>query len=444
MRQKRVAHLIVLSFLILINTFSVIAGKGSSPLQLGVEQEAAPTATSNEFGRCVQSAPGWLGCGIYPSDAVFSDNLFPAQNMLIFRNPTLTNPNSSSKPVVLIVQDTPSIPNSKNYAFLKFNISKVLPQTITSGHAHPVNGSLWMYSEFVNGFQNASVRVYKVSNNNWNESTLTWQNMPSVNINRFETSQIVGVHTWYRWDVTGFVTDSLDGDGVLSLALIPGFSSWMNYVWFDSRNEQNMSKSPELDLYFVEPTLTIETNLPSLQIAVDNQTLQADRNGTVKVRLPWGLHKIAVPNSVAQGENQRRQFLSWTDGGSSAIRAVNLENNLTLQANFQTQYRLVVNSPFAATNGSGWYSPNQIAYVSIGQTYVFAEGFSGLLGVRYSFDHWSGDCTDSRPQCSVLINGPKTVNAIWNKDYMITVVEVLAIAAAGCFFLLRKRRRAAN
>ena len=64
-------------------------------------------------------------CGVRPSDDTFTDNLFPTKRM------------EEDVPLLLIVQDMPSIPVGKDYAFLKFKYSSVLPNVLISSHARP-------------------------------------------------------------------------------------------------------------------------------------------------------------------------------------------------------------------------------------------------------------------------------------------------------------------
>ena len=143
----------------------------------------------------------------------------------------------------------------KNYAFLKFDLTKVLPQAMISSHAKPLNASLWLYADLTTAFNNASVRVYHVLSSDWDENTLTWNSMPPIDESHYEQRQIRGIDMWYYWNVTGDVSGDMQRDGLSSFALISGFTSWMNIAWFASKEyetyqKENVSKSPELDLYF--------------------------------------------------------------------------------------------------------------------------------------------------------------------------------------------------
>lgn len=395
------------------------------------------------LGSCIQQPSGIIGCAIFPSDAVFADRLTPSQNMLSIPSPTPTNPNFTATPLVVIVQDVPTVPVPKDIAFLKFNMTGVLPYAIVASHARPLNASLWLFAEFVNAFYNASVRVYHVPSNDWRENTLTWNNMPAIDMSHYDVDIIRGANRWYRWNVTSDVTRDIQSDGVSSFALMAGFTSWMNDAWFISRAQGgNMTLLPELDLYFLEPTLTLSTSLPNIAIIVDGLSFQSDSSGVLKVPVPWGVHHIAVPASVPMGQGERGLFVGWSDNFSSGNRDIDIENNLTLRVNFQIQYRLDVYSPYASTNGSGWYSAGEVAYATVQPTRVFSEGVMGFLGVQHVFDRWTQDCAATTPTCSIVIDGPKRVDAVWRDDYSVTMLEIVAmIAAAAVVFSLSKRTR---
>jgi hypothetical protein len=368
---------------------------------------------------------GVMGCGIFPTDDAFVDNLLPTQPM-------------EENSLVLIVQDTPSVPVSKNYAFLKFNLSSVIPKTIFTSHARPLNASVWLYAQFATGFPNASVRVYHVTSNDWNEETLTWNNMPPIDLSHFAAVQIQAINRWYKWNVTADVARDIEGNGTSSFALIAGFTSWSNYAWFTS--SENVTYPPELDVYFREPTLTLTTSFPHLPIIIDGSTIQTDNNGTLRMQLPWGLHNVTSPEIIPVQDGVRESFVGWSDNVSSATRKVNIGNNMTLHANYEQQYRLNVSSPYATAYGSGWYFANEPANISVQPTWVFSGGILGLLGVRQVFDHWTGACTSSQPDCTIPMIGPKETTAVWREDYTIPIAVSAIVAIIASILWLRRKK----
>jgi hypothetical protein len=405
------------------------------------EQASLPTNKSSS-GRCeTQLGSTILGCGIFPSDDTFTDNLLPTKIM------------QEEISSVLIVQNTPSVPVSRNYAFLRFNLTSVLPRGILTSHAKPLNASLWLYSRFVNNFRNASVSVYRVPTNDWNESALTWENMPSLDTSHFETQQITTANAWYRWNVTDDVGSSLQTSGTVSFALIASDRSWKNYAWFDSKeplHPQNVSTTPELDLYFREPALTLIAPFSHLSVTLDNRTLETGANGTLQVGLPWGVHQVSVPQVIAEGNGMREFLVGWSDNVSSAAREINIGNDQTIGIDYRRQYYLNVTSPYATTGGSGWYFSGETANATVQPTVLFHEGLLGVLGVRRVFDRWAGNCSSIQPECVLTMTGPMQATATWKDDYAITVVifAVVAIGAALAMLLRKKlgerKRRGSN
>ncbi len=284
---RHAAHLLVrdsaiIFILLALTSASVIANDVGAPKKMQLRPDGIAVTSEVSRGECLQAAiPGVMGCGIFPTDDTFVDNLLP------------TAPMEQQISLVLIVQDVPSVPVSKNYAFLKFNLSSVIPKAIFTSHARPLNASLWLYAQFATGFINASVRVYHVPSSDWNENNLTWNNMPPVDMSHFESNQIRAINRWYGWNVTADVADDLQGNGTSSFALIAGFTSWSNYAWFTSN--KNITRPPELDMYFREPTLKLTTPIPHLPITIDGSTIETDSNGSLRVGLLWGPTTLLPP-----------------------------------------------------------------------------------------------------------------------------------------------------
>jgi len=417
---------VIIFILLALTSTSAIANDVSAPKKMQLSPDAVTVTSEVSDGKCLQTAiPGVMGCGIFPTDDTFVDNLLP------------TEPMEETTISVLIVQDTPSVPVSKNYAFLRFNLSSVIPKAIFTSHARPLNASLWLYAQYATGFVNASVRVYHVPSSAWNEVTLTWNNMPAVDMSHFESNQIQAIDRWYKWNVTTDVASDIQGNRTSSFALIAGFTSWSNYAWFTS--SENTTYPPELDVYFREPTLTLTTPFPHLPITIDGRTTQTDSTGTLQVGLLWGSHNVTAPDIISGQNGVRELFVGWSDNVSSATREINIGNNMTLHANYEKQYRLEVSSPYATASGGGWYFANEPANVSVQPTWVFSEGLLGLLGVRQVFDHWTGACTTSQPECTLPMNGPEETTAVWREDYTIPIAVAAIVAiAAGILGLRRK------
>lgn len=397
----------------------------SSPLAKGLKSASA--------GECVVNStmvPWVVNCSANPIEDAYVDNLSPTLNFGDFP--------------VLIVQDTPSIPKSRNYAYLKFDASSALPLEILLSHAKPENVTLELYVRLTLFSENASVGVYAVTNNTWTEKALNWDNRPAFDPADYTARDITFNGTWYAWNATKQTSSGIEEGSQVSLAVVPTSNAWRNYVWFDSREYSPSGPStwPTLRLLFVEPYLSMVTPFPHMLIEIDNQTYETNEDGGFGAYLPWGSYTITVPEEIAKGDGVRERFVGWSDNVTDAARRVTLGNNFTLTPVYKTQYFLNVSSPYSSTIGGGWYFRNAMANASVESTVVPAEGLLGLLGVRRVFDHWTGDCAGAQSTCTVAMTGPKSVLAVWRIDYMIS--EVLAgslLVLLSILIAFRRRKR---
>jgi uncharacterized repeat protein (TIGR02543 family) len=119
-------------------------------------------------------------------------------------------------------------------------------------------------------------------------------------------------------------------------------------------------------------------------------------------------HRLNVPLQVASGEGTRLVFADWNDGNASSSRVISSGGEYT--ANYTTQYKLTINSPYGKPTGSGWYNSGSDATISIGPSY-------GKI-IRRTFTGWSGDYTGQEPTATITMDKSKTVRATWHNDYL--------------------------
>jgi len=375
------------------------------------------------------AAPTIILCSITPSDDTYADNLIPSK---AFGNLD-----------VLIVQNVPSVPVSKTYAFLKFDMSDNLPARLSQTEARPANASLRMYVRLMNFFYNATVEVHNASAENWTENTLTWDTMPQFDESNYVSTNIRQNGTWAHWNLTNLVQQRFNSSGQVAFAAVSSETSWRNLVWFDSKEYPflNGSTAPIFELMFVEPYLTIETPYPNISIFVGSRAIATNANGTARLMLPWGDYSISVPETIPISNGTRAGFIDWDDRSNSSTRLVSVGNDLTLKANYRIQHELHVYSPFGTVSGGGWYFQNTDATITVAPTSVPLNGFLGWLGGRYVFDHWSGACNATTSQCDVLVDSPKSAAAIWRVDWSLTMIfAMIPAVSAACVAAVRRKR----
>jgi len=100
-------------------------------------------------------------------------------------------------------------------AFLKFDLSGISAgSTINSAalYAYDHNGT---YDDSI------TIDALRVDNDDWDESTITWNNAPWADVGAVLDSDLVeaGVGKWNTWDVTSFVAGEFAGDGEASILL---------------------------------------------------------------------------------------------------------------------------------------------------------------------------------------------------------------------------------
>lgn len=154
----------------------------------------------------------------------------------------------------------------------------------------------------------------------------------------------------------------------------------------------------------------------------------------------------ATPTIVNHGNGTRRIFLGWKgDVDSSATSGTVLMNSpKTINVIWKKMYYLAVNSTYGTANGTGWYDSDAEAKFSVSPTTVQAPGILGIFGGQMEFKGWQGDSNPTAASGTIIINGPKSVTAVWNanfvQSYVILGVILVAVIAVA-LYVLRKRMK---
>jgi len=111
-------------------------------------------------------------------------------------------------------------------------------------------------------------------------------------------------------------------------------------------------------------------------------------------------------------------FTSWSNGNTNPTFTVTVTSALTYNAaNWKTQYYLTVLSDVGSPTGSGWYDSGSTATFAVTSPVTAANG----TGTQYVFSTWQGDASSTSASATIVMNGPKTVNAYWTTQYQVTV-----------------------
>lgn len=144
------------------------------------------------------------------------------------------------------------------------------------------------------------VRAKAISNDSWDESTITWNNAPSMGATLDTVTVTPTDDVWYSWDVTSFVDSEAAGDQVASIGLISYNEAANEFVPFSSSESSYTSQRPYLELTYVSwgPK---EDNVQIPVSAGDNEFVR------VCVIVPYGTvycdNDIITVTAVSKGDN---------------------------------------------------------------------------------------------------------------------------------------------
>ena len=173
----------------------------------------------------------------------------------------------------------------KKYSYLKFDISTIPSEMIITS----ANLYLWCYARQGGGY--TRIYAYSVENDDWNEGTITWNNMLGAVTLLSEYSGDVGA--WWNWDVKEFVEHEYGGDKTVSLCLIPGDLNEYLAEEFMSKEYWNPEFKPYLEVTYAIPA--------TIDIDPDTLTLKKkDRWITAYIELPSGYNVEDIDMSTVR------------------------------------------------------------------------------------------------------------------------------------------------
>jgi predicted nucleic acid-binding Zn ribbon protein len=142
-------------------------------------------------------------------------------------------------------------------------------------------------------------------------------------------------------------------------------------------------------------------------------------------------HTISVMSIVpAMTQGTRYVFVDWNDGSKDPSRTVVAEEGRQYLAEYKIQYLLTVDSERGNPQGGGWHDSGASAAVSVDST-VPMQGIMGILGAKYVFAYWHDSkepgFQSSGLRLSIVVDGPRTLRAVWREDYQSIYILVAAI-----------------
>jgi M6 family metalloprotease-like protein len=139
---------------------------------------------------------------------------------------------------------------------------------------------------------------------------------------------------------------------------------------------------------------------------------------------PWGegwysagtVVTVGVQSVVLYPNETRMMFTGWNSTSISNNPATQITVNapVRIRAVWKTQYLVTVNSEYGTPLGGGWYDVGSSAKTSVPVDVDYTNG------TRRVFAGWTGDYLGASNAVTLVVNAPKTVNAQWETQYLVT------------------------
>jgi uncharacterized membrane protein YgcG len=195
-----------------------------------------------------------------------------------------------------------------------------------------------------------------------------------------------------------------------------------NITWImdpdnDFPDEWNETNNEMTKTFTVGYALTVQTPYSGITVKIDGYSYATLPDGSYQKYVSPGTHSVQVQDPINLGTGTRGKFVQWNDGNLSNPRNVFVENDLTLNATYVTQYFLTVDrnpSYVGEASGEGWYDQGSTASVTC------TSPASETSTSRYVFVNWTGDASGTSTTLQILMDNYKTVMANYWMQYNVT------------------------
>jgi len=325
-------------------------------------------------------------------------------------------------------------------AYLKFNL------TLPEGS---IIRSAFLKLFVISAVTSSSVLiVIPTKNTTWTETTITGKNAPDIPTSekkgrdvKIDEVKITELKTWYSLNVTSYARSVRSG--WLSLMVIGGNKEmpYTDIVSFYSKESPDEAVRPSLEVtYFPSESggqrvvyLTLRSSHFGGSIQFNNTGYEVPKNLEIILDVPTGHYKIGASPTFLVNDSVRAVFEKWNDGSPANPREIEVNQTITVEAEYVELYYMNVTTQYGVADGAGWYGSGTSATARVlgdpgtNPPTVKVEGILGLLGVSYVFDHWSGYGTPG-PSLRLVVDGPVTVTAIWRQEYSLLYSNLIRAA----------------
>ena len=147
-------------------------------------------------------------------------------------------------------------------------------------------------------------------------------------------------------------------------------------------------------------------------IDVDGSQFSVAENKSATLLVKIGLHTLDAPAIIQTEPLKRFVFVGWSDGVNSNPRQLVISDDWNIASLYRVEYYLSVKSEMGQVSGEGWYPQGSQASFAIAPSSTVVPKF-GILTEHYIFNGWSGDIESTNVTSSIIMDGPKAVDAIW-------------------------------
>ncbi len=126
-------------------------------------------------------------------------------------------------------------------SYLKFDLSAIDP-------AKMIGAVLRLYTMSKQPATAQSVVVYGVSDNNWQESTITWNNKPSIGSAVVSRTIAADTLMYHEWNVFEYVSANSATDGIVSFCVRPATNA-ITWLSFASKEDTVVWRRPYLEIF---------------------------------------------------------------------------------------------------------------------------------------------------------------------------------------------------
>ncbi len=228
----------------------------------------------------------------------------------------------------------------------------------------------------------------------------------------------------------------------------------MTRVWWQDAWYEDPKGGSRLFTVAVSASIvvTLSSRGATSTISVDGSQYQVDENKSTRLSINPGPYRLEASPPIQTQGTKRFVFIGWSDGVNSNPRQILLSEDTQVTALYRTEYYLSVKSDRGKASGAGWYEEGSEANFAVIPSSSVVVWF-GLLTEYYHFSGWSGNSDSKDVVASIVMNGPKNVEAEWAQSDTsinlhivggVLVLGTLVLAGRGLYKYSRQRRQGAR